>query len=213
MAINIGLVDDHKLFLDNLAMFLDNNTNFNVMVKATSGKELQGKLNKNNFKIYIMLVDVNMPDMGGCELVKWIKEHFPKIKLVALSMKNDDFTVIKMMRAGCCAYLLKDSSSDDLKKALIEIHEKGFYDEDVSNLNHRHLRESEEEYDQLNLTEKELIFLKYACSDLTYKQIADKMGITERTVDSYREHLFIKFKVQSRVTLCLEVIKREIVDY
>ena len=128
---------------------------------------------------------------------------------MALSQNDGDKTIIGMIKAGCCAYLLKDTHPNELEKALDEIYTKGYYNADVSNINYRRLLQFEK--DSLNITEKEKIFLKFVCSDMTYKQIAFEMGLSERTVDGYRESLFHKLKVQSRVGLALEAIRRELV--
>jgi DNA-binding NarL/FixJ family response regulator len=125
-------------------------------------------------------------------------------------MNNDDKTIIDMIKAGCCAYLLKDTHPNELEKALNEIADKGYYNADVSNLNFRRLLQAERE--TISLTEKEKRFLQLACSDKTYKQIAAEMNLSERTIDGYRESLFLKLKVQSRVGLCLEGIRKKIVD-
>ena len=131
------------------------------------------------------------------------------MKLVALSMNDNDTVIIEMIKAGCCAYLLKETHPDELEKALQEIHIKGFYNGDVSNINFRRLLLAEKE--AIHITEKEKQFLQHACSDLTYKQIAALMFLSERTIDGYREILFGKLKVQSRVGLAMEAIRRGLV--
>jgi DNA-binding NarL/FixJ family response regulator len=139
-----------------------------------------------------------------------VNKNYPEIKLVALSMNDNDSTIIEMIKAGCCAYLLKETHPDELEKALQEIHQKGYYNADISNVNFRRLLQSEKE--AVHLNEKEKIFLQHACTDMTYKQIAALMFLSERTIDGYRETLFGKFKVQSRVGLAMEAIRRGIVS-
>ncbi|HXS58537.1 MAG TPA: response regulator transcription factor [Hanamia sp.] len=208
MKISIGIVDDHQLFLKSLGLMLESFKEFNVVVMAVNGEDLKKKLSKNNLP-EIMLIDVNMPVMDGIETAKWLSQNYPEIKLVALSMNDSDKTIIAMIKAGCCAYMLKDTHPNELEKALTEIHLKGFYNSDVSNINYRRLLLAEN--DAPALTEKEKVFLQYVCSDMTYKQIASKMNVGERTVDGYRENLFHKFNVQSRVGLALEAIRKDLV--
>jgi len=152
---------------------------------------------------------VNMPVMDGIATATWLNENYPEIKLVALSQNDGDKAIIDMLKAGCCAYLLKDTHPNELEKALNEIYEKGFYNADASNINFRRFLQLEKE--TLNITEKEKKFLQLACSDMTYKQIASIMMLSERTIDGYRESLFQKFKVQSRVGLVLEALRRQLV--
>lgn len=209
MKIPIGVVDDHQLFLKSLSLMLKSFKVYDVVVEALNGRELQDKLQQSKVIPSIMLIDVNMPEMNGMETAKWMTANYPETKLVALSMNDTDTIIIDMIKAGCCAYLLKETHPDELEKALNEIHTKGYYNADVSNINFRRLLQSEKEAIQLN--EKEKQFLQHACSDLTYREIAALMFLSERTIDGYREALFGKLKVQSRVGLAMEAIRRGLV--
>jgi DNA-binding NarL/FixJ family response regulator len=210
MKISIGIIDDHQLFLKSLSLMLKSFKDYDVVIEALNGKDLQEKMAKKNLVPSIMLIDVNMPVMNGYETAAWLNEHYPQIKLVALSMNDGDKVIIDMIKAGCCAYLLKETHPDELEKALQEISSKGYYNADVSNINFRRLLNSEKE--SVILNEKEKAFLKHACSDLTYRQIAALMNLSERTIDGYRENLFGKLKVQSRVGLALEAIRKGLVS-
>lgn len=149
--------------------------------------------------------------MDGIETTKWLSSTYPAMQLIALSMNDKDKAIINMFRAGCCAYMLKDTHPTELEKALQEVIAKGYYNADAGNVNFRRLLMKADEKPEITLTAKELQFLKFACSEFTYKQIADKMGLSERTIDGYRESLFQKFHVQSRVGLCLEALRKEFV--
>ncbi len=210
MKIKIGIVDDHQLFLKSLALMLQSFNNYEVVLEASNGKNLQEKIANKNSIPEIMLIDVNMPVMDGIATATWMNENYPVIKLVALSQNDGERAIISMLKAGCCAYLLKDTHPNELEKALNEIYAKGFYNADASNINFRRFLQLEKE--SIHLTEKEKKFLQYACTDITYKQIAEKMSLSERTIDGYRESLFQKFNVQSRVGLVLEAIRRELVS-
>ncbi len=210
--IKIGIADDHQLFVKSLGLMLATFNHYQVVVEAANGKDLIEKMKVLKEEPDIMLLDVNMPQMNGVETAKWLTEHYPVIKLVALSMNDNDHTIIEMVKAGCCAYLLKDTHPNELEKALNEIATKGYYNGDASNINFRRLLQSQAETDALNLTEREKQFLQHACSDMTYKHIAGLMGVSERSVDGYRENLFGKFNVQSRVGLCLEAVRRKLVN-
>lgn len=212
MKIKVGLVDDHQLFLRSLSLMLETIQGFEVVVEALNGTDLQGKLMTKAVEPDIILLDVNMPMMDGLQTAKWLQEEYPQVKLVALSMNDKDDTIIKMIKAGCCAYLLKDTHPTMLEKALHDVYEKGYYNADASNVNFRRLLMKSDEDSKLSITPKEMQFLKFACSELTYKQIAAEMKLSERTIDGYRESLFQKFHVQSRVGLCLEALRRELVS-
>ncbi|MEE6188317.1 response regulator transcription factor [Niabella digestorum] len=211
MKTKIGLVDDHQLFLKSLSLLLESFNTYEVVLEALNGKDLQEKIKGRKELPDIILIDVNMPVMNGIETTRWLTENYPSIKPAALTMNADDNTIISMFKAGCCGYLLKDTHPNEVEKALEEIDKKGYYNADACNINFRRILMKADEIGELQLTPKELTFLQYACSELTYKQIAAAMNLSERTIDGYRETLFKKFNVQSRVGLCLEAIRKELV--
>jgi DNA-binding NarL/FixJ family response regulator len=208
MKIKIGIVDDHQLFLKSLALMLQSFNNYDVVIEASNGKNLQEKIEEKKSIPEIMLIDVNMPVMDGIVTATWLKTNYPEIKLVALSQNDGERAIISMLKAGCCAYLLKDTHPDELERALNEIYTKGFYNGDASNINFRRFLQMEK--DLISMTEKEKKFLQLACSDMTYREIAVILHVSERTVEGYRESLFQKFNVQSRLGLVLEAIRREL---
>jgi len=151
-----------------------------------------------------------MPRIDGVETAKRVNRLYPQVKMAALSMKDEDSTIIRMLQAGCSAYLLKDIHPNELEKALAELSTRGYYNADKFNLSHRRFVSKNKEEIVL-LTEREKQFLRLACSDLTYKQVASEMLLSERTIDGYREALFEKLSVKSRVGMALEAIRRNLV--
>ena len=211
MSIRIAIADDHQLFIKSLGLLINSFPGFSVVADALNGRELVDMVQSNRVEVDIVLIDVNMPTMDGPETAVKLYQILPLAKTVALSMKADDYSIIKMLKAGFCAYLLKNIHPNELERALLEIHQRGFYNADDLNLKYRRMICSEKLDGEKPISEKELEFLQFASSDLTYKQIATKMNLAERTIDGYRESLFIKFKVQSRVGLVLEAIRRGLV--
>jgi len=210
-TVAVAIADDHQLFLKSLSMLVNSFAGFSVVAEALNGKELIDRFEQKKITPDIVLVDVNMQVMGGEATAKYLSEKYPLAKIVALSMKDDSQTILSMLRAGCCAYLLKDIHPDELEKALIEINNTGHYNADAANINFRRLLNYQND-ESLNINEREKIFLQLASSDATYKQIASEMCLSERTIDGYRETLFRKFNVQSRVGLVLEALRRNIVQ-
>jgi DNA-binding NarL/FixJ family response regulator len=212
MKISVGIVDDHQLFLKSLALMLQSFTNYTVAVDALNGKDLQQKMQTLKQHPDIILLDVNMPVMDGIETATWLHKNYPEIKLVALSMNDTDKAIISMIKAGCCAFLLKDIHPNELEKALDEINSKGYYNADAGNINYRRLLMHEDKNDPMYVNEKERQFLSLACQDLTYKEIADAMNVAERTVCGYRDSLYTKWGVHTRIGLVLEAVKRDLVE-
>ncbi len=212
MKITLGIVDDHQLFLKSLVLLVNSLESFNILVDALNGEHLLKKLASLDIQPDILLIDVNMPVLDGVKTAQRVAEKYPLVKMVALSMKDDDATIINMIKAGCCAYLLKDIHPSEFEKALLEIYSKGYYNADASNINYRRLILKANKEDTVKFSDKEKRFLQYACTDLTYKQIAAEMYLAERTIDGYREILFQKLNVESRVGMAMEAIRRNIVS-
>jgi DNA-binding NarL/FixJ family response regulator len=212
MKVTIGLADDEQLFVKSLATLINTFGRFNTVLDALNGEDLLKKLERTAPKPDIILLDVNMPEMNGPAAAREIQKRYPAIRLVALSTKDDDTTIISMLKAGCCAYLVKDIHPDELEKALEEVITKGYYNADAVNINFRRLLLHGDKSGELKISEREMTFLRLACTDLTYKQIASQMGLAERTIDGYREALFEKLNVQSRVGMAMEAIRRKLVE-
>lgn len=211
MKITIGIVDDQHLFLKSLASLIKNFPAFDVVIEADNGKDLGHKLETSAIQPDIMLVDVRMDVMNGPETVKYLGSKFPSIKAVALSTADSDTAVLSMIRAGCCAYLLKDIHPEELEQALIEVHTNGIYNGDSTNIKYRKLLAKARDKEPLVVSQREQEFLKLACSDMTYKEIAKKMILSERTIDGYRDSLFVKFSVKSRVGMVIEALRENLI--
>jgi DNA-binding NarL/FixJ family response regulator len=211
MKHKIGIVDDHQLLLKSLSILINSFSLFEVTIEALNGNQLLQQLAAAEQLPDILLIDVNMPVMGGEETVSRLTTEYPQIKAAALSMKDDDMSIISMLRAGCCAYLLKDIHPNTLEQALTEIVQKGYFNADAFNINYRRLIIKANQDKAVELTTKEKEFLRLASSDRTYKQIASEMNLSERTIDGYRESLFQKLNVQSRVGMVLEGLRKNII--
>ncbi|NOT51917.1 MAG: response regulator transcription factor [Chitinophagaceae bacterium] len=206
---NIALVDDHSLLRGTLASLINSFDGYTVLFEADNGLEFIEKL-KNHPRPHVVLLDITMPEMDGYETATWIKKNIPSVKILVLSMSDQESDIIRMLREGARGYLLKDSKPAVLRKALEEVRVKGFYmNELVSNkmLNFVTGNGPHSSADIPLLTEKEAIFLEMACTEMTYKEIADKMKMSQRTVEGYRDDLFKKLNVVSRVGLVVFAIR------
>lgn len=208
----IALVDDHTLLRNGLASVINSFGNYEVIFEAGNGIEFIEKLKIGEPEI--LLLDITMPEMDGFETAKWIKENRPEIKVLVLSMSDDDHAVIKMLQLGAKGYILKDSRPEILKHALREILEKDFYFNDLVSGKLVHLVRKGEDQDNRveSFSEKELTFLKWCCTEKSYKEIADAMQISTRAVETLRSNLFVKLETLSRVGLVMYAIKHKIVQ-
>jgi DNA-binding NarL/FixJ family response regulator len=207
---SVVIVDDHTLLSQAIQVMVDTFEKFKVLYTCKNGQDLVDKFSNSPKNIPdVVLMDINMPIMNGIETTEWISKTHSKVNVMALSVEDDDITVLKMLKAGAIGYLLKDTEKAILEKALIEIVENGFYHtKSVTNLLMKSISGNVEE--ELTFKERELTFINLACTELTYKEIADKMCLSPKTIDGYRNNLFVKLNVKNRVGLVMYAIKNKI---
>jgi DNA-binding NarL/FixJ family response regulator len=217
-TVNLALVDDHKLFRKGLISLIELvNTKYHILFEADNGVDLQQKIDAKNLPD-IILMDVSMPTMDGFASVEWLKEKYPTVKVLVVSMVEKEETIVKMLKLGVKGYLCKDVEPKELGEALEAVNNKGYYYTDfitgklVHSLQNGNAEKQKElEINPINNQEKQ--FLELACSELTYAEIADKMCLSPKTIDGYRNSLFEKLKVKSRVGLVLFAIKNRMVNW
>ena len=206
----IAIVDDHTLFRNGLSALMREFAELKVVFEAENGEQMQQMLSKPPLP-KVILMDINMPFMDGYQATLWVKEKYPQVKVLALSMFDDDKAVIRMIKCGAGGYILKESKPRELLEAIKAVAEKGVY---INELVSGKLMRSVTDNDQKpEFSKKELEFLKLCCSELTYKEIADKMYVSPRTVDNYRESLFEKLSLKSRAGLILYAVHHEIFKF
>ncbi len=211
--IQVAIADDHSLLRNALARLINGFEGYTVAIEADNGKDLITKLAQNVLPD-IVLLDVNMPEMDGFETTQWLYKKYPQVKVLALSMLSDERTIIKIFRLGAKGYLLKNTDPAELKTALDSIMNKNVYLSEyvsgklVSGLHN----DVDVDLKEAVLNEKEREFLRWTCSELSYKDIAEKMYLSPRTIDDYRQSLFNKLKVHSRVGLVMYAIKNGIAE-
>ena len=206
----IAIVDDHVLFAGSLERLINSFPSFIAIYHVRNGVELQQKLTNGSELPDVVLLDINMPVMNGFETAEWLSSTHPDMKFIALTMDDDESTIIKMLRLGAKGYLLKDIHPDILKTAMNEVIEKGYYhSQKVSEMLVRSLNPDKNK--SLALKDNELTFIQLASSEMTYKEIAEVMNLSPKTIDGYRQELFNRFEVKNRVGLVIFALKNNLI--
>ena len=209
MNATVAIVDDHHLLAQALAELIERFAGYTVLFVAENGLDLITYLNQGH-RPDVVLLDVNMPDMDGYETAKYLKDNHPEIRSIALSMFDDEKVILRMMQNGAWGYLLKGCRPYELRQAMDDGRTRGFYHSErltevlISQLNPT---EPKPFPAKIRLNDRELEFLRLACTDLTYGAIADQMCVSPRTVDGYRESVFEKLGVKTHVSMALEAVR------
>lgn len=205
--IKIALADDHTLFRKGVEELIEDFDNMEVLYSVGNGNELIAKLSSGVLPD-ICLLDINMPELNGFETAKKIKQLWPSIKILAVSVYDSEFNIIGMLRAGAGGYILKDAHPGALRKAIEGIYEHGFYHSELvtGKILHQIISQPQA-VSSAQLNEKEILFLKHCCTEMTYREIADMMGISHRTIDGYRDQLFEKLNIKSRTGLVMYALR------
>jgi two-component system invasion response regulator UvrY len=208
----VCIVDDHVLLRNGLASLMKNFSDYSVLFEADNGKDLIAELAQGKIPD-IVLLDINMPVMDGFETSLWLKQHYPDVRVLALSMYDDDNAIIRMLQNGAKGYILKDSEALELKSALDSVRNKGFYYSEMVTGRLIHAVNKAGDAGKAavapaSLSERDTEFLKLVCTEMTYKEIAEKMSLSPRTIDGYRDALFEKLGVRTRVGLVVYAIRQ-----
>ncbi|RYG29941.1 MAG: response regulator transcription factor, partial [Chitinophagaceae bacterium] len=198
---SVALIDDHELVRNGLQSIVNGFDGYVVTLQAINGKDFIQQVKKNN-KPSIALVDITMPIMNGYDTAAWIKKNLPATRILALSMLDNENAVIKMLKNGASGYVLKDSKPAHLLQAMNAVRDSGFFMNDMVNSRVIHYLNSSEENSKhktllANITDREAEFLELAATEMSYKEIAENMKVSPRTVEGYRDSLFSKLDLKT----------------
>lgn len=208
----VGIVDDHTMFRQGIRSILSENEDIKIVFDAPNGGIMKEKIATHPLP-HVVLMDITMPQVNGYDATRWLKQNHPSVKVLALSMFEEDEPIIRMLKCGAGGYILKESTAADLVFAIKTIAEHDYF---LNNLvTGKLIRSLQEEINAPNvvsdLTANEIRFLELCCSELTYKEIAGKMNLSVHTIDNYRDALFEKLELKSRTGLVLFALKNNIV--
>lgn len=210
------LADDHVLLRDALAALIDSFEECKIIAVASNGKELVRLIEAGQLP-HIVVLDLNMPEMDGYETAQWLQDKHPHIKILILTMYDSEIALIRLLQVGVRGFLKKDIHPYELKTALLSVADDGYYyahntTGKLASLFQKN-QQNKSSLEKAMLTKLDIDFLKMASTDMTYKEIAQAMNITPRAIDGYRDSLFEKLDVKSRVGLAIYAVKNGIVTF
>lgn len=213
MKYKVAIADDHLLIAKAISSIVEGFVGFEVLYEVENGKVLLERMHQTGKVPDIVLLDISMPVMDGYATASWLRENYPAVLVMALSVQDDDESLIKMIKAGARGYLHKNVHPAELEKALETLVSKGMYYPDWAT-SRVFLKMGElddiQRKNAIEITDREKEFLQYASTELTYKEIGEKMFCSPRTVESYRDALFEKLDLKTRVGLVVYAIKNNL---
>lgn len=212
MSIDLMLCDDHAMLREGIKQLLEFDPNLKVVSQASSGSQCKELL--KSVKVDIVLLDINLPDVNGIKLLKEIKTKYHNIKVLMLTVHNEIEYLLDSLDNGCDGYILKDSDSSELVKAIKVVYsgEKYIQPDLVPALNARLLKREADEDKSKNITKRERQILISIAQGKTNKDIADSFDISERTVKNHITSLFKKIDVTDRTQAAVFAIRNNFID-
>ena len=212
MAINIMITDDHSMIREGLKNLLELDGDIEVIAEAIDGEDCLEKL--ETVKPDVLLLDINMPKMNGLEVLKNLKARKSKIKVLVLTVHNEIEYLLKAVDIGVNGYVLKDSESSELKKAIFALVEGETYIQPslIPALNSKMIEKNEDEVKIDSLTRRELEVLKLLAVGMYNKEVAEKLNISERTVKNHVSNIFKKLEVTDRTQAAVFAIRNNLIN-
>lgn len=212
----IAIVDDHVLFLHGLSSLLSKSEGIEVVFTASNGRELLDRLKEGNLPDVIFL-DLDMPEMDGIETMKRLRNEYPEVKVLILSMHEDQALVLHLIEEGAHGYLLKNSTLDELLRSINSVSTQGFYyDEFVIRIMRNGLVVKKRSPISLKnntvFTTRELEVLELICKEYTAAEISEKLFLSQRTIEGHKMNLFQKTNTKNTVGLILFCLKNGVID-
>lgn len=201
--VHIAICDAHTLFRQSISLLLQSFGNIQIVANAGNGLDLIDQIQHSVNLPDVCILDVNMPQLNGYDTMKRMNHQWPSIKVLILTVYESEQSILKFLTGGANGYILKGCDSKDFQHA-IEVINNGEYYYPDGILRKLTLASNDDSLkSQLVVNNSEYIFLSYCCTELAYKEIADQMNLSVRTIENYRDSLFKKLNVRTRIGLVI----------
>lgn len=215
--INVAIADDQVLFRKGVIALINSLDGMSMVLEASNGKDLLLKLAETTHLPHVILLDLKMPEMDGIETTKILRQRYPNVKIIILSIYNEERFILHLLECGAHAYLFKDADTEEVEKAIRAVANDGFYFTgkilqalQSQQKKRKHITTLD---DPLNtLTERELEVLKLICSEFSTEEIAEKLFISPRTVEGHRNNLLIKTGCRNVAGLVVFAFKNNLAE-
>ncbi|MDB5200278.1 MAG: DNA-binding response regulator [Chitinophagaceae bacterium] len=214
--IKVGIADDHQIFRKGVILSLRQYNNIKFILEAENGEDLIQKVSDNE-PPDVILMDLKMPVKDGIETTKYLNKHFPAIRIIILTMYEDERFVGHLMDSGANGYLLKSTEPSEIKKAITDVMRTGFYLNNFVNKvlikkNYAKQKFNPNLNSEVVISEREKEVLTLVCMEYTAQEIAQKMEISARTVEAIKDRLMERFGVKNSVGLVFYAMKNSLID-
>jgi DNA-binding NarL/FixJ family response regulator len=215
--IKVAIADDHQIFRKGVILSLRQYTNIKFVFEAENGEDLIQKVSDNEESPDVILMDLKMPVKDGIETTKYLNKHFPSIRIIILTMYEDERFVGHLMDSGANGYLLKSTEPSEIKKAVTDVMRTGFYLNNSVNKvlikkNYAKQKFNPNLNSEVVISEREKEVLTLVCMEYTAQEIAQKMEISARTVEAIKDRLMERFGVKNSVGLVFYAMKNSLID-
>jgi DNA-binding NarL/FixJ family response regulator len=215
-TINIGIADDHRLFREGLSSIIRSFEHVSVIAEAANGKILLELLAQNNHHMDMVLLDLNMPEMDGVETMTRLKLLYPEIKIIVVSLHEEPPLLFRLFEMGINAYLHKDCEIEELQKAIYTVYRNDIYmnqrlSEALKKMA-KYRNDGTTHAEKISMTQREKEILQLICNECTTHEIAEKLGVSVRTVEGHRTNLLQKTGSKNTVSLLIYALRHKLVD-
>jgi len=215
--IKVAIADDHQIFRKGVILSLRQYTNIKFVWEAENGEDLIQKVTDDADHPDVILMDLKMPVKDGIETTKYLNKHFPAIRIIILTMYEDERFVGHLMDSGANGYLLKSTEPSEIKKAISDVMRTGFYLNNFVNKvlikkNYAKQKFNPNLNSEIVISEREKEVLTLVCMEYTAQEIAQKMEISARTVEAIKDRLMERFGVKNSVGLVFYAMKNSLID-